>query len=202
VYRKTRTSWQQPCGWDADVLNTWQEWVGTETGVVVGGVLGIPVAALVMLLLALHRRAADRAHPWRTALADVGMVWGTLPWVWLVMLPGSGPGLSLVPFADIADLVEHRDAGQIVGNVLVFAALGFFAPLRFAAVRSVWRVLALGAGCSAFLEVLQFALRLDRVSSVDDVLLNAAGAALAALLSRPWWRPKPVRTSERHLVAV
>jgi hypothetical protein len=26
------------------------------------------------------------------------------------------------------------------------------------------------------------------VSSVDDVLINAAGAALAALASRRWWR--------------
>jgi hypothetical protein len=31
-------------------------------------------------------------------------------------------------------------------------------------------------------------LQLDRVSSVDDVLVNAAGAVLAALASRPWWR--------------
>ncbi|MET9224258.1 VanZ family protein [Lentzea sp. NPDC003310] len=184
------------------MLNTWQEWVGTETGVVVGGVLGIPVAVLVALLLGLRRKLAHRDHPWRTALADAGMVWGTLPWVWLIMLPGSGPGLSLVPFADIADLVAHRDAGQIVGNMLVFAALGFFAPLRFAALRSVWRVLALGAACSAFLEVLQFALHLDRVSSVDDVLLNAIGAALASLLSRWWWRPKPAAVPERHLVTV
>ncbi|RDI24713.1 VanZ family protein [Lentzea flaviverrucosa] len=188
------------------MLNTWQEWVGTETGVVVGAVLGIPVAVLAMLLLALYRKLVENPHPWRTALADVGMVYGTLPWVWLIMLPGAEPGtageLSLVPFADLIDLVEHRDAGQIVGNMLVFAALGSFAPLRFAALRSVWRVLAFAAACSALLEIAQFVLRLDRVSSVDDVLLNAVGAALASLLSRWWWRPKPAPVEERHLVAV
>ncbi|WP_439657299.1 VanZ family protein [Lentzea sp. HUAS TT2] len=188
------------------MLNTWQEWVGTETGVVVGSVLGIPVAVLVMLLLALYRRLTRHPLPWRTALADVGMVYGTLPWVWIIMLPGEEPGvagkLSLVPFADILDLAAHGDVGQIVGNMLVFAALGFFAPLRFAALRSVWRVPAFAAACSAFLEIAQFVLRLDRVSSVDDVLLNALGAGLASLLSWWWWRPKQAVVRERQLVAV
>jgi hypothetical protein len=182
------------------VLNTWQEWIGTETGVVVGAVLGIPVAVLAMLLLGLRRKLTTHPRPWATALADVGLVHGTLPWVWLLLLPGASSELSLVPFADIADLVSHRDAGQIVGNLLVFAALGFFGPLRIAALRSVWRVLAVAAACSALIEVAQFTV-LHRVSSVDDVLLNAAGAALASLLSWRWWRPKPV-VAERHLVAV
>ncbi|WP_434443867.1 VanZ family protein [Lentzea sp. E54] len=177
------------------MLDTWQEWIGTETGVVFSTVVGLPVAALAVLLLAFVRRSRGTAGPWRASLADVGMVYGTLPSVWIIMLPGAEPGvapgrLSLVPFADLTDLVSHGDTGQIIGNLLVFAAVGFFAPLRFAALRSVWRVLALGAGCSAFLEIAQFALRLDRVSSVDDVLLNAAGAGLAALASRSWWRPK------------
>jgi glycopeptide antibiotics resistance protein len=76
----------------------------------------------------------------------------------------------------------------IAGNLLVFAALGFFAPMRFVALASVPRILALGAGCSVLVESAQYLLRLDRVSSVDDVLVNAAGAALAGLASRRWWR--------------
>ncbi|WP_330276468.1 VanZ family protein [Lentzea sp. NBC_00516] len=188
------------------MLNTWQEWVGTETGVVLGSVLGLPVAVLVMLLLALYRRSKGAARPWRNSFAEVGLVYGTLPWVWIIMLPGAEPGvegkLSLVPFADILDLLSHGDTGQIVGNMLVFAALGFFAPLRFAGLRSVLRVLAFAAACSAFLEILQFVLRLDRVSSVDDVLLNAAGAALASLLSWWRWRPKPAVVPDLRLVGV
>jgi len=42
------------------------------------------------------------------------------------------------------------------------------------------RALALGAVCSILVEVLQYVLQLDRVSSVDDVLLNAAGAIAEA----------------------
>jgi glycopeptide antibiotics resistance protein len=76
----------------------------------------------------------------------------------------------------------------IVANLLVFAPLAFFAPMRFAALASVLRILALGAGCSIVVETAQYVLQLDRVSSIDDVLVNAAGAAVAALASRRWWR--------------
>jgi VanZ family protein len=145
-------------------------------------VLALPVAALVVCLLVRRRRT------WRTAVAEVGIVYGTLPWVWMTILPGSHAGnaparVSLVPLHDLVTM----PAPQIVGNLLVFAALGFFAPLRFAALASVPRILALAAGCSILIEVSQYAFQLDRVSSVDDVLLNTAGAGLAALASHRWW---------------
>jgi glycopeptide antibiotics resistance protein len=71
-----------------------------------------------------------------------------------------------------------------VGNLLGVRALGFLAPVRFAALASLPRILALAAGCSVLVETAQYVLLLDRVSSVDDVLLNTAGAGLAALASR------------------
>ncbi|MFE2021879.1 VanZ family protein [Streptomyces sp. NPDC059499] len=122
------------------------------------------------------------------SLAEVGVVHGTVPCVWMTMMPGAGAGevpgrVSLVP---LRDLLTMGPLGT-VGNLLVFAALGFFAPMRFAAVASVPRILALGAGCSVVVETAHV-LRLDRVSSVDDVLVNAAGAGPAALASRRWWR--------------
>ncbi|MFG3556882.1 VanZ family protein [Micromonospora sp. NPDC047557] len=142
-------------------------------------------------------------------------MYGTLPWVWMIMLPGSRAGavpgrLSLVPLRDLFTIFSDGGlltlTGQVVGNLLVFAALGFFAPLRFAALASVPRIVALAAGCSVLVEAAQYVLRLDRVTSVDDVLLNAAGAGLAALASRHWWhrradtvldRPRPVTASRR-----
>jgi glycopeptide antibiotics resistance protein len=57
--------------------------------------------------------------------------------------------------------------------------------------------LALAAGCSVLIETAQYVLQLDRVSSVDDVLLNAAGAVPAALASRRWWRIKPESLSDQ-----
>jgi glycopeptide antibiotics resistance protein len=62
---------------------------------------------------------------------------------------------------------------------------------------SLPRILALAAGCSVLVEAAQYVLRLDRVSSVDDVLLDAAGAGLAALASRRWWRATAGASSDR-----
>jgi len=123
------------------------------------------------------------------SLAEVGMVHGTVPFVWMTLMPGSGAGivparLSLVPLRDLSEM----GLLGIIGNLLVLAALGFFAPMRFAALASLPRIVALAAGCSVLIETAQYVLQLDRVSSVDDVLLNAAGAGAAALASRPWWR--------------
>jgi hypothetical protein len=172
--------------------------LGTFTGVVLVTVAGLPVAALVAWMLARHRGATDA---WRRSLAEVGIVYGTVPWVWMILLPGSEAGgdhgrVSLIPLRDLIAVLADDPltaTRQVVGNLLVFAALGFLAPLRFAVLASVPRILALAAGLSILVETAQYVLRLDRVSSVDDVLLNAAGAGLAALASRRWWHTAKVR---------
>jgi hypothetical protein len=167
----------------------WHGCFDTVNGVLFMMLAGLPLAGLVVWVLARRRRAAAGASAWRLSLAEVGIVYGTVPLVWLTTMPGSGAGVvpgrvSLLP---LRDLLTMGPLG-IVANLLILAPLGFFAPMRFAALASVPRILALGAACSILVEVAQFVLRLDRVSSVDDVLLNAAGAALAALASRRWWR--------------
>ncbi|WP_329387860.1 VanZ family protein [Streptomyces sp. NBC_01351] len=169
----------------------WHGCFGTFNGVVFMTLVALPLAVLVVWALARRRRAAGASgtSAWRMSLAEVGMVHGTVPFLWMTMMPGAAAGIvpgrvSLVP---VRDLLTMGPVG-IVGNLLVFAALGFFAPMRFAALASVPRILAFGAGCSVLVETAQYVLRLDRVSSVDDVLVNAAGAALAALASRRWWR--------------
>ncbi|MFE1983862.1 VanZ family protein [Streptomyces mirabilis] len=167
----------------------WHGCFDTFNGVVLMTLVALPLAALVVWALARRRRAAGVTSAWRMSLAEVGMVHGTVPFIWMTMMPGSGAGtvparVSLVPLRDLVTM----GTGQIVGNLLIFAALGFFAPMRFAALASVPRILALGAGCSVLVETAQYVLRLDRVSSVDDVLVNATGAALAAMASRRWWR--------------
>lgn len=173
------------------VAGRWHGCFDTFNGVVLMTLVAVPLAALVVWALARVRRAAGVASgwAWRKSLAEVGMVHATVPFVWLTMMPGGGAGVvpervSLVPLRDLVTM----GALGIVGNLLVFAGLGFFAPMRFAGLASVPRVLALGAGCSVLVETAQYVLRLDRVSSVDDVLVNAAGAVLAGLASRRWWR--------------
>ncbi|MER7515258.1 VanZ family protein [Streptomyces sp. NPDC126499] len=175
----------------ACLAGRWHGCFDTFNGVVLMTLVTLPAALLVAGALARLRRGrgVDGSVAWRRSLAEVGMVHGTVPFLWLTMMPGGGAGVvparvSLVP---LRDLVTMGSLG-IAGNLLVFAALGFFAPMRWAAPATVPRVLALGAGCSVLVETAQYVLRLDRVSSVDDVLVNATGALLAGLASRRWWR--------------
>ncbi|MER8071133.1 VanZ family protein [Streptomyces sp. NPDC094034] len=181
----------------------WHGCFDTFNGVVLMTLVTLPLAALVVWALAHRRRAAGVTSAWRMSLAEVGMVHGTVPFSWLTMMPGAGAGtvpgrVSLVPLRDLVTM----GPGGIVGNLLILAALGFFAPMRFAALASVPRILALGAGCSILIETAQYVLRLDRVSSVDDVLVNTVGAVLAALASRRWWRTTAEAPSDRPRAAL
>ncbi|MEU7693070.1 VanZ family protein [Microbispora hainanensis] len=167
-----------------DAWSTWGH-------VVVATVCAVPVAALAVLLLT--RRRARRGHPapLRTSVADVVMVAGTAPWIWMILTPGVEEGVHVVPLVDLAGQLALLSPGaavvQIGGNLLVFAALGAMLPVRSARFGSPAAVAAVAATASLTVELLQFGLRLGRVSSVDDVLLNAAGAVLAALCTRRWW---------------
>jgi hypothetical protein len=179
-------------------LHGWQ-WVTTLNGVIYLSFLGLPLTIAVIAALALRRRhrGASWASAWRSSFAEVGLVYGSVPWLVLTMQPGAEAGLvrgrvSLVPFVDLVS----TGPSQIIGNLLVLAALGFCAPLRFRSLASLTRISALAAACSILIETAQYVLRLDRVSSIDDVLLNTAGAALAAIASRPFWQP-PERCPRR-----
>ncbi|MGX1267417.1 VanZ family protein [Streptomyces phaeoluteigriseus] len=176
----------------------WHGCFDTFNGVVLMTLVALPLAALLVWALARCRRATGDTSAWRTSLAEVGMVHGTTPFLWMTMMPGAAAGtvpgrVSLIPLRDLPTMGSLG----IVGNLLVFAALGFFAPMRFANLASLPRILALGAGCSVLVETAQYVLRLDRVSSVDDVLVNATGAVLAAMASRRWWRTPAQAPSDR-----
>ncbi|MYS87687.1 VanZ family protein [Embleya scabrispora] len=140
--------------------------------------LACAIAAPLVLLLALRRP--------RVAVV-AGMVLGTLPWVWMVLTPvGSGHALSLLPLRDLAAVLRGDPVTAVIqvgGNLAVFAALGFLLPFhapRFAGRSGARRIAGLAASASAAIEIAQWLLAIGRVSSVDDVLLNASGAVLAA----------------------
>ncbi|ETK31524.1 VanZ family protein [Microbispora sp. ATCC PTA-5024] len=170
---------------------TWNAW----GHVVVAAVLALPVAALAAFLLAGHRRRAGHPAPRRTAFADVAVVAGTAPWIWMILTPGTARGVDLVPLVDLADQIVSMSPVaafvQIGGNLLVFAALGAALPVRSPRFASLTAVAAVAATASLTVEILQYALRIGRVSSVDDVILNTAGAVLAALATRRWWARPP-----------
>jgi len=128
----------------------------------------------------------------RTAWLDVGLIVGTLPWLWMILTPTDGTSeIHLVPFQDLAAVLRadpQTVVVQVGGNLLVFAALGALLPLRAARFAGLVPVALVAAAGSIGVETLQHVLRLGRVSSIDDVLLNVAGAAAAAPLTRRWWR--------------
>ncbi|MEV8637203.1 VanZ family protein [Streptosporangium sp. NPDC051023] len=155
--------------------------------------MAIPLALLAARLLARRRARDGHPSPARTAAADVAMVAGTTPWIWMILTPRTGlSGVSLVPFRDLADLFHGPAVTvfvQVGGNLLVFASLGALLPVRSARFASLARVAGVAAGASCAVELLQYGLRLGRVSSIDDVLVNTAGAVLAAAVTRRWWAP-------------
>src|SRR5690349_17195292 len=67
----------------------WHGCFDTANGVLLMMVVGLPLAGLVVWGLALGRRAAGVTSAWRLSLAEVGMIYGTVPFVWLTMMPGS-----------------------------------------------------------------------------------------------------------------
>lgn len=159
---------------------------------IVATIIAFPVAALIARLLAAARMRSGLPHreAWRRSLTEVGMVLGTAPWLAMILAPLPGePLVHLVPFEDLTFMVAEEPLWwvgyQIAGNLVVFAAYGFLAPIRWR-IHPLW-VVATAAAVSATAELLQGVLQLGRVTSVDDVLINAAGAGLAALCSRRWW---------------
>lgn len=172
------------------------------TVILVALFVGVPAGILVVIWMARRRIAAgwNPSWAWRASVSEVGIVVGTAPWVWMIMTPTPGAGgIQLVPFRDLAAVLTGDDTlVQLVGNLLVFAALGFFLPIRLRLAPPgavVFVVAGIAAALSIVLEELQFALQLGRVSSIDDVILNALGAGLAALLSMHWWRSRSARSA-------
>jgi hypothetical protein len=167
--------------------------------------VGVPLGALAVALLvrARVRSGWSRSWAWRASISEIGMLVGTAPWLWMILTPtGGAGGLQLVPLRDLLDVLRGGDTiVQLVGNLLAFAAVGFFLPMRLRMARARWvpAVVALvAAGLSVVVETLQFVLQLGRVSSIDDVLINALGAALASLLSIRWWRSRRDETAEKE----
>jgi glycopeptide antibiotics resistance protein len=165
----------------------WQEW----SALIIGAAVGTIAAVIATVLLARRRvrRGVPAGWAWRSTIAEIWMVAGTWPWVWGILTPTEGESRIVTPLGGLHEIIDPGPAWtaqQIGGNLLVFAAFGFLAPIRWR-LRPV-HVLLIGLSASALLETLQYVLDLGRITDLDDVIVNGGGAFLAALLSRRWWR--------------
>jgi len=143
----------------------------------------IPLALVLFAALLWRLRARDAFSLPRAAVAAAlsvyaaGIVGNTIFPIFLTGVASDEPwtpAVALVPFADY----EVDDA---VTNILVFVPLGILAALMLA--RPSWvRVLAVSAGVSAGVELLQLAAQRlffgGHVADVNDLLSNVAGGAL------------------------
>lgn len=92
--------------------------------------------------------------------------------------------LRLVPFETI--ISQTRRGGwpfliNIVGNIVALVPLGILVPAWAPPLRSVTSILLVGLLTSASIELLQWTLT-ARVTDIDDILLNVAGALLGYTL--------------------
>lgn len=105
------------------------------------------------------------------------------------------PRLELVPFVDIMRvLTDETSPGlgafvNIAGNLVLLAPLGFLLPLLWSYFCSARRTILFGFGLSLSIELIQRIA--GGVTSVDDLILNTAGAALGFALAKLLLRACP-----------
>jgi glycopeptide antibiotics resistance protein len=137
----------------------------------------------VALAAAHAGRRGDRSSAWLMNLALAAAVAAI---VVVTVRPSNGEHeLHLTPFADLIAAVSppfHKGRMvEVIGNVLLFTPLGVVLYLRHVTVR---RTLCVALALSISVELVQLLLP-GRTTAVDDVLCNAAGAALGWLAA---WR--------------
>ncbi len=156
-----------------------------HSSTIIAAVLLLPLAGVA----AYHWRRRSRSR--REALAEVGLLCWTLPFLGMLFTPQGTPrSVDLVPLHDLPSWFSSDPgtaAAQLVGNLAVLAGVGFFLPVRFGWAASLPRMLVIAAASAVLIEALQWVLAIGRVSSVDDVLVNTTGAVLAAACSGRWW---------------
>jgi len=83
--------------------------------------------------------------------------------------------INLVPFVNLMDYPALRDALlNLIGNTAMFIPIGMIWPIVYRKLDTHRRVLAAGIGFSLCIEILQLPF-FDRVSDIDDLILNALG---------------------------
>lgn len=85
------------------------------------------------------------------------------------------PRINLLPFVHLFDYPVFREVLlNLIGNTAMFLPLGIVWPSVFKQLDSHRKVIAAGIGTSLLIEVLQLPF-FDRVSDIDDLILNSLG---------------------------
>ncbi len=92
------------------------------------------------------------------------------------------PRINLIPFVYLFDYPALREALlNLIGNITMFIPLGIVWPCVFKKLNSHIKVIGAGISVSLLIELLQLPFY-DRVSDIDDLLLNSTGFILGYLI--------------------
>lgn len=85
------------------------------------------------------------------------------------------PRINWIPFVNLFDYPDKRDIIlNLVGNYTMFIPLGIVWPSVYRKLNTHGKVISAGIGVSLFIEIMQLPFY-DRVSDVDDLILNSLG---------------------------
>ena len=94
------------------------------------------------------------------------------------------PRINLIPLVYLFDYEIRREALiNVIGNTAMFIPIGIIWPCVFRKLDTSFKVICAGIGFSLFIEILQLPF-FDRVSDIDDLLLNSLGFLLGYGLYR------------------
>ena len=90
--------------------------------------------------------------------------------------------VNWIPFVKLFDYPEMRDILiNVIGNTAMFIPLGIVWPSVYKGLDIHWKIISAGIGFSLCIEILQLPFY-DRVSDIDDLLLNSLGFIIGYLL--------------------
>ena len=90
--------------------------------------------------------------------------------------------INLIPFVNLLDYPEMRDVLiNLIGNTTMFIPIGIIFPIVYKKLDSHTKVIWSGVGFSLCIEILQLPFY-DRVTDVDDLILNSLGFIIGYLL--------------------
>ena len=170
------------------------QWTVLRLGYLVPLVL-ILGAALALVVAVARRTRHDRLPVWRFESrffwVDIALVTSVAGIVTLTLNPKSEvvghTAIQLVPFSDIFNALTSLEDTSVlvaaVANLLLFMPFGAALYMRGLTLRST---VLTGFLMTAAVEGAQLLLISGRTTSVDDLVLNTAGAALGHALLRHW----------------
>ena len=149
-------------------------------------ILFVPSVFLLVAVVATWIAAARRTA--RSAAANVALVASVVAVLSLTLAPGytGDEDLELAPLGEIVDALTppfEPLLAEIILNVLLFVPLGAALALRGV---SVGRTVLAAVALSATIELAQLLVVSGRTTSVDDVLLNTAGAWMGHAALSAW----------------